>query len=416
MSVNKDALIIGGGLAGMTAALDRPGRVQRRDCRETGGTRRHVRHVCTTLSGKETGPRLAALIEKTGKHPQIKTYLNARIGSVSGYVGNFTTELTAPAVTIKHGVSSWRPARTSASPRSMLTEGQTIITQRDFETMLHDGGQQPTVGKLKSIVMIQCVGSPDGEHDYCSRVCCSHALKNAIAVKTVNPKIAVYVLFRDIRSYGLREKYYGRRAKWGWCSSVNDLDANRKCRSGQRSQGHGQRRDPRETVALKPDCWSSAPASLRTRTTKGCRSFSRCHSNPTVLPGAHVKLRPVDFATDGIFVAACPLPEDIGETIAQARAAAGRAATVLSKESLESEGKISSVRTELCSGCGTCVAVCAYNAIELDPVKNVAVVNETLCKGCGACAASCRANAVDLNGFRNEQILSVLSTIQELWN
>ena len=127
---------------------------------------------------------------------------------------------------------------------------------------------------------------------------------------------------------------------------------------------------------------------------------------------AHVKLRPVDFATDGVFV--CGLahyPKDLGETIAQARAAAGRAATILSKDNLESEGKISSIRAELCSGCATCVSVCAYNAIELDPVKNIAVLNETLCKGCGACAASCRANAVDLNGFKNEQILSVLSTI-----
>ena len=127
---------------------------------------------------------------------------------------------------------------------------------------------------------------------------------------------------------------------------------------------------------------------------------------------AHVKLRPVDFATDGVFVAGLAhYPKDMGETIAQARAAAGRAATVLSKSTLESEGKISLVRAELCSGCGACEAVCAYNAIEIDPVRNVAVVNEALCKGCGACAASCRAGAVDLSGFRNEQILSVLSTI-----
>jgi heterodisulfide reductase subunit A len=127
---------------------------------------------------------------------------------------------------------------------------------------------------------------------------------------------------------------------------------------------------------------------------------------------AHVKLRPVDFATDGVFV--CGLahyPKDIGETIAQARAAAGRAATVLSKESLEGEGKIASIRSEWCCGCGTCVAVCAYNAIELDPARGVAVINETLCKGCGACSASCRSSAIDLSGFRNEQILSMLGTL-----
>jgi len=124
---------------------------------------------------------------------------------------------------------------------------------------------------------------------------------------------------------------------------------------------------------------------------------------------AHVKLRPVDFATDGVFV--CGLahyPKDISETIAQARAATGRAATVLSKGTIEAEGKVSYVREERCSGCGACVEVCAYSAIELDPKQGIATINEALCKGCGACAATCRAAAIDLRGFRNEQILSAL--------
>jgi heterodisulfide reductase subunit A len=127
---------------------------------------------------------------------------------------------------------------------------------------------------------------------------------------------------------------------------------------------------------------------------------------------AHVKLRPVDFATDGVFV--CGLshyPKDISETIAQARAAAGRAATVLSKETIEAEGKVSYIREDRCSGCGACEEVCAYSAIELDPDRQLAVVNEALCKGCGACAATCRAGAVDLSGFRNEQILNVLAAM-----
>ncbi len=127
---------------------------------------------------------------------------------------------------------------------------------------------------------------------------------------------------------------------------------------------------------------------------------------------AHVKLRPVDFATDGIFV--CGLahyPKDISETIAQARAAAGRAATVLSKDTIETEGKVSYVREDRCVGCGACVEVCAYNAIELDTERHLAVVNEALCKGCGACAATCRSSAIDLAGFRNEQILYALETV-----
>jgi heterodisulfide reductase subunit A2 len=297
-----------------------------------------------------------------------------------------------------------------------------VITQRDFEAMLEDSNLQcfdsaqhkSSISNLQSIVMIQCVGSRDDKHDYCSRVCCSNALKNAIAVKTANPKAAVYILFRDIRSYGLREKYYRKAREMGVVFIRFDSDS----KPDVRCKGTDLIVTVNDvilgrSVAIKPDLLVLSAGIVANPDNKALSQFLKVplESDGFFLE-AHVKLRPVDFATDGVFV--CGLahyPKDIGETIAQARAAAGRAATVLSKESLESEGKISSVRPELCSGCGTCVSVCAYGAIELDPVKNVAVINETLCKGCGACAASCRSGAVDLNGFRNEQILSVLSTI-----
>jgi heterodisulfide reductase subunit A2 len=224
----------------------------------------------------------------------------------------------------------------------------------------------------------------------------------------------VYVLFRDIRSYGLREKYYRKARETDVVFIRYDLDAKPDVQvRGSELSVTVNDVILGKTVAIKPDLLVLSTGIVANPDNKGLSQFLKVplEQNGFFLE-AHVKLRPVDFATDGVFV--CGLahyPKDIGETIAQARAAAGRAATVLSKESLESEGKISSVRAELCSGCGTCVAVCAYNAIELDPVRNIAVVNETLCKGCGACAASCRANAVDLNGFKNEQILSVLSAI-----
>jgi heterodisulfide reductase subunit A len=270
------------------------------------------------------------------------------------------------------------------------------------------------VSSLKSIVMIQCVGSRDEKNGYCSRVCCSNAIKNAIKVKELNPKAAVYVLFRDIRSYGLREQYYRRAREKGVIFLRYDVDQKPKVNvQGQELLVSVKDAILKKTVSLKPDLLVLSAGITANPDNKMLSQFLKVplESDGFFLE-AHVKLRPVDFATDGVFV--CGLahyPKDLGETIAQARAAAGRAATILSKDSLESEGKISSVRAELCSGCGACVSVCAYNAIELDPVKNIAVLNETLCKGCGACAASCRANAVDLNGFNNEQILSVLSTI-----
>ena len=415
-SVNKDALVIGGGLAGLTAALDLAQQgfnvalIEKQA--ELGG---HFRHVRTTLSGRKTAPRLVSLIEQVGCHAKIKTYLNAKIASISGYVGNFTTELQTPAVTIKHGVVIVASGAEQHEPTEYgYGRDNRIMTQRDFETMLHDENLQSTIDKVKSVVMIQCVGSRDDERDYCSRVCCAHALKNAIFLKTINPKAAVYVFFRDIRSYGLREKYYRKAREMGVLFIRYDRDAKPKVKiSGGNLNVTVHDAILGTTVAVKPDLLVLSAGIVANPDNKELSQFLKVplESDGFFLE-AHVKLRPVDFATDGIFV--CGLAhyaKDISETIAQARAAAGRAAIVLSKETIESEGRISGVRPELCSGCGTCVAVCAYNAIELDPVTNVAIINETLCKGCGACAASCRGNAVDLNGFKNEQILSMLSTI-----
>jgi heterodisulfide reductase subunit A len=262
--------------------------------------------------------------------------------------------------------------------------------------------------------MIQCVGSRDDKRDYCSRVCCSNAIKNAIRLKELNPKTSVFVLFRDMRSYGLREKYYRIAREKGVIFIRFDTD--KKPEVTKKANELVVTVDDAilgRTVQIKPGLVVLSAGIVANPDNKALSQFLKVplESDGYFLE-AHVKLRPVDFATDGVFV--CGLahyPKDIGETIAQARAAAGRAATVLSKNAIESEGRISSIRAELCSGCGTCVAVCAYNALELDPVRNIAVVNEALCKGCGACAASCRAGAIDLNGFKNEQILSVLSTI-----
>jgi heterodisulfide reductase subunit A2 len=458
MGVNKGALIIGGGLAGMTAALDLAEQgfpvtiVEKQP--ELGG---NLRHVHSTLSGEKTGPMLASLIERVSAHPKIKTYLNAKIKSVAGYVGNFKTELDGPGVTVEHGAVIVATGADQFRPEEYLYgQDDRIVTQRDFEAMLENQqsavSSQQSVPQLRSgtavsgqrsadsnqksglnnpqftmlrlrsaqvrnpqsIVMIQCVGSRDAKRSFCSRVCCTNAIKNAIAVKTQNPATAVYVLFRDIRSYGLREKYYRLAREKG----VVFIRYNEEQKPVVAKKGNDLTVTVRDaiigkTVTIKPDLLVLSTGVAANPDNKTLSQFLKV---PLETDGffleAHVKLRPVDFATDGVFVCGMAhYPKDIGETIAQARAAAGRASTVLSKNTLESEGKISSVRAEWCSGCGTCVAVCAYSAIELDPLKNVAVINETLCKGCGACAASCRSNAVDLSGFANEQILSVLAAM-----
>ena len=415
LGVNKDALVIGGGLAGMTAALDLAEQgYQVHLIEKEGELGGNLKHLYTTLSGEQTGANLESLIEKVNSSPKIKIYVNATIEDISGYIGNFKTTLAEPAVEIEHGVVIVAAGGGEYQPTEYLYgQDDRIVTQREFEEMLH-ASHDSKVSSLRQVVMIQCVGSRDDERPYCSRVCCSNAIKNAIKLKEINPRASVYILFRDVRTYGLRESYYREAREKG----VIFVRYEQEAKPDVQSNGNGLTVSVKDRIlgrmlSISPDLLVLSAGIVANPDNK---SLSQLLKVPLDADGffleAHVKLRPVDFATDGVFV--CGLshyPKDIGETIAQARAAAGRAATVLSKDSIESEGKVSSIREDRCSGCGACVEVCAYSAIELDTEKNIAVVNEALCKGCGACAATCRAAAVDLNGFRDEQILSVLSTV-----
>jgi len=415
LDVRKEALIIGGGLAGMTAALDLAEQgfqvhlVEKE--KELGG---NLRHVHTTLKGEESAPILKALDEEVNKNLRIKLYMNARIKEISGYIGNFKTVLETPSSEIEHGVVIIASGGDEYQPKEYLYgEDDRVITQRELEDMLN-GSDKSKLSPLATVVMIQCVGSRDDERTYCSRVCCANAIKNAIKLKEINPRLAVYILFRDIRTYGLRESFYRSAREKGIIFVRYDKEE----KPNVYKNSNGLALDVRDkilnkTLAINPDLLVLSAGIIPNPENKLLSQFLKVPLDPDgFFLEAHVKLRPVDFATDGVFV--CGLahyPKDIGETIAQARAAAGRAATVLSKDRIEAEGKVSYIREERCSGCGDCVEVCAYNAIELDTEKRIATVNEALCKGCGACAATCRASAIDLRGFRNEQILEALEAI-----
>ena len=415
LGVNKDALVIGGGLAGITAALDLAQQGFHVHLLEKEGQLGgNLRHIHTTLSGEQPGAKLQSLIEKVTNNPGISVHMKARIKDISGCIGNFKTTLEDSDVEIEHGVVVVATGGEEYAPTEYLYgQDERVVTQRRFEELLN-GSDDSDLSSLKQVVMIQCVGSRDDERSYCSRVCCSNAIKNAIRLKELNPKTSVYILFRDIRTYGLREVYYREAREKG----VIFVRYEEEEKPDVQSNGNGLTVSINDkilgrTVVMKPDLLVLSSGIVANPDNKSLSQFLKV---PLDADGffleAHVKLRPVDFATDGVFV--CGLahyPKDIGETISQARAAAGRAATVLSQDAIEAEGKISHIREELCSGCGACVEVCAYSAIDLDAEKGVAVINEVLCKGCGACAATCRANAVDLCGFSNEQILCALSAL-----
>jgi heterodisulfide reductase subunit A len=272
------------------------------------------------------------------------------------------------------------------------------------------------LNKAHSVVLVQCVGSRCDERPYCSRICCNKSIKNALKLKECNPDVNIYVLYRDVRAYGLHELAYKQAREKGviFIRYEEDDKPVVSCENGALTVSVFDR-ILRRKVVINPDLIGLA---VGITTPSENKVLSQMLKVPLNSEGffleAHVKLRPVDFATDGVFV--CGLahyPKDVSESVAQARAAAARAMTVLSKETIEAEAKVSQVRTESCAACGACVAVCPFGAVEIDETEHAAVVNEALCKGCGACSASCRSGAIDLRGFRDEQLINAIQAVME---
>ena len=275
-------------------------------------------------------------------------------------------------------------------------------------------------GKVKNVVIVQCVGSREEGRMYCSRVCCTKAVKNALELKKAKPGADIYFLYRDIRTYGFREQYYTDLRDKGAVflrytpetkPHVEQVDA-----ANPDSRLKVTAFDPilGKEVEIAADLLVLSTAIDPPEANIDLAKMLKVPLNSDgMFLEAHVKLRPVDFATDGVFV--CGLahsPKDMDESLAQAKAAASRALTFLNKKSILAEGTIARVREDRCSGCGYCESICAYAAVEVDPEKEVAVVNEALCKGCGACVASCRCGALDLMGFSNEQLFSAFDALE----
>ena len=419
LAVNRTALVIGGGVAGMTCALELAAQgfpVHLVEKEKTLGGRLH--HVRFSFEGHLTESLLRSLIERVAVHQRITLHVAHRVDQVAGYVGNFRSTLVpvegaGAGRTVEHGVVVVATGGVEIEPREYLYgECERVLSQRQLEQRLAE--EDDSLRRLKSVVMIQCVGSRDRDHPYCSRVCCANAVKNSIKLKELNPRMSVHVLYRDMRTYGLRELRYREAREKGvvFCRYQAEekpevgLDKDRLTVS-LREPVLGRR------LVFRPDLLVLSGGVGPNPDNKQISQMLKVPLGPDgFFLEAHVKLRPVDFATDGVFV--CGLahyPKDLAETITQAKAAAGRAATVLAKATLESEAKVATVRKERCSGCGACVEVCAYQALALDPADGKAVVNEAVCKGCGVCAATCRAAAIDLRGFRDEQVLAVLESV-----
>ena len=423
LPVTHAALVVGGGLAGMTAALTVADQGYEVSLVEKSGSLGGLAaRISSTLGGERLAEHVGALAARVAGHPHIRVFTKARLAKVDGFVGNFETIVQpegAEPVVVQHGAAILAIGAQESSPGEYLYgKNPGVVTLLELEKRL----SAPRAGIPDTVVMIQCVGSREGEHMYCSRMCCASAVKQAIRIKTVKPEANVIILYRDIRTYGFREKFYEQARDLGVSFIRYELDRKpvvSQARNGD--SGHAIRVkvfDPILAAEL------SIPADLvvlsaRVDPNPDNEVISQFFKVPLnanrFFLEAHAKLRPVDFATEGVFVCgAAHYPKDSGECIAQAKAAAGRASTVLAQESILAEGKTSFVRESRCVACGACIAVCPYHAVEMDEVKNVATINDALCKGCGICTATCRSSAIDLRGFRDDQILAVLKVVVAL--
>ena len=413
LEVDQRGIVIGGGVAGMTSALALADQgfevalVEREA--QLGGIARDISHL---LGGIDAKAYLDDLIDRVTKHPNVKLHTQATIDDFSGHVGKFratlrqgdrAVEIGGGAVIVATGGRQYEPTEYH------YPDSDAIVTQLEFEKKL---AEPDYVKGLSEVVMIQCVGSREKDHLYCSRVCCQEAVKNALTVKRANPKAQVFVLFRDLRTYGLHEPYYQEAREAGVVFIRFDPEQKPEVSVDGGLQVTVIDEVLRRPVELRPDVLVLSAA---IRPHAETAAVSRALKVPLNADGffleAHIKLRPLDFGTEGIFLAGLAhAPKLISETISQAQGAAARAATVISKPYLDRSGVISEVDHSNCAGCLTCARVCPYDV----PVINedgVAFIEPASCQGCGVCASACPRKAITTRHYRDDQVAAKINVL-----
>jgi len=450
LPIKSGALVVGGGLAGMTSALSLAQQgfdvnlVERED--RLGGNLVHLHYL---LGDGDPEKLLRETVERVNAHPNITVRTGVTVGAIDGFLGNFTTKLTEKGeeIEIEHGTVIVATGGAESTPTEYLYgESDNVITQRELEQKLStldtlgpldptgpedtrpSGSVGPngsrghsTLDALKSVVMIQCVGSREEDHMYCSRICCGTAVKNALKTKELSPETEVYVLYRDMRTYGFSEEYFEKAREKGVLFVRFDVD-NKPVVSNEGGLAVTVVEPLLDhELVLHPDL---LVLSGRIDANSDSKELAQMLKVPLNEDGffleAHMKLRPVEFATEGVFLAGLAhAPKSVGETIAQAEAAASRAATVLSKDEMRLSATVSEVVDANCDGCAYCIEPCPYNALTLiEYMKNGAIKktverNEALCKGCGVCMATCPKMGVYVRNFKIEQINAMVGAALE---
>jgi len=425
MEIEHAGLVIGGGAAGMQAAISLAEQgfpvhlIEKSD--KLGG---NLRLVHTPINGQNPGTILKKLIQQVESNPLITLHMESQVVHATGFRGNFTTtvqykdgrrdELKHGAVILAVGGEEYR------GPEYGYGTNENILTQQEFSQLLTKKNKE--VEAVNSVVMIQCVGPAE---KYCSRICCTNALKNALAFKEKNPDAQITILFKDIRSYGFKERYYTEAREKGVLFVRYDDDHKPEVIIDEENTKPtilAWDQILKRSYQIEPDLLVlSMPVVPRPESKDLANVYKVSLDSDGFYLEAHVKLRPVDFATDGIFMAGMAhYPKLLDETLIQAQAAASRAARVLSKETLTVGGRVAVVDESKCTGCLTCVRICPFNVPKIKPnltgvgsILGAAYIEAAVCQGCGTCVAECPARAIQLMHYTDEQMEAKVEALLE---
>lgn len=412
VGVEKVALIIGGGASGMTSSVTLANQGFKvhlvEVSKQLGG---NALKLHTSWRGEKIQPFVDSLIEEVNGHENIMVHLDSTIKEVSGYIGNFKSTFSN-GQEIDHGVVIFATGAQAHKPdgQFLYNEHPNVLLSLELDSEIAQISDR--IKAAKAAAFIQCVGSRIPERPYCSKICCSHSVENAIKLKEINPKMDVYILYRDIKTYGERELLYRKAREMGVVFiryDVNEPPVTENAQDRIRIKVKDQ--VLRLPVEIEVDILTLASAIIPNNNAELSQLYKVALNTDGFFAEAHAKIRPVECPTDGIFIAGqCHYPKPLEECIAESMASASRAMTILSKDHLEMDAMISHPIDENCDGCAFCIDICPYRAITLldfmkeGDVKKTVEINEALCKGCGSCMATCPKRGIHVLGFTTDQL------------
>ncbi len=418
IDICRSVLIVGGGIAGLTAAINLANQGYQiyvlEKSHNLGG---QALNIYQNWPGEDVQKYLTQLIETVNLNSKITVFLNSHLQSVDGFLGNFSSTIQTKDgyESIQYGAAILATGALEHKPDQYLYgQDPNVLTGLELDRKFID--QDPFFKDLKTVAFLQCVGSRNEQRPYCSKVCCTHSIKNAIKLKDLNPKLKIFIVYRDIRTYGFREDLYRQARSRGIIFIPHDAHKDvLVTKQGKLISLKFTNLVLNRETEIKTDLLVLATAIVPPEKNPVAELFKVPLNEDGFFQEAHPKLKPVESYVDGLFFAGlCHCPKPIDESIAQANAAASKVSSLLSQEKILSSGQVAAVDQKYCCSCGVCVTICPWSAPyfrQEEPFMGKAQINASLCKGCGLCAASCRSGAISLKGITGRQIYAMIEAI-----